>query len=183
MPAFRHGPASGVQLISHHMRELTVGEKLDQYRITDLLARSGMASIFLAADELSLQRVVLKVPYAQFEKDLVFHGRFVREERVGQRLEHPNLVKILTPVRKSRLYIAMEFVDGQSLRALMRGGRQIEEAKALNYARQLGEALVYIHGQGGWSIATSSRKTCWSRPPRRSRSWISESRSINSQSA
>src|SRR5260221_1030874 len=129
------------------MRELTVGERLDQYRLTDLLARSGMASIYKATDELSQSPVVLKVPYAQFEKDAVFYGRFVREDRVGQRLEHPNLVKILTPTRKTRLYIAMEFVDGQSLRTEMRGA-PIPEGRALDYARQLCEALVYIHHQG-----------------------------------
>src|ERR1700722_7203433 len=69
------------------MRELTVGERLDQYRLTEVLARSGMASIFKATDEDSGQPVVLKVPYAQFEKDAIFHSRFQREEKIGQRLD------------------------------------------------------------------------------------------------
>ncbi|HYL58608.1 MAG TPA: serine/threonine-protein kinase [Candidatus Acidoferrales bacterium] len=130
------------------MRELSVGDRLDQYRLVDLLARSGMASIFEANDDESGRPVVLKVPHSQFEKDVVFHGRFMREERLGQRLEHPNLVKILTPRRKSRVYIAMEFVDGESLRSKMRGGRALAAETALNYARQICEALIYIHNEG-----------------------------------
>jgi eukaryotic-like serine/threonine-protein kinase len=130
------------------MRELSIGERLDQYRLVDVLARSGMASIFKAIDELSGQPVVLKVPYPQFEEDVVFYSRFLREELLGQRLDHPNLIKILTPRRKSRVYIAMEFVDGESLRAKMRGGRALATESALNYARQLCEALVYIHREG-----------------------------------
>src|SRR5260221_9280996 len=94
-----------------HMRELTVGERLDQYRLSEVLARSGMASIFKATDEDSGRPVVLKIPYAQFEKDAIFHSRFQREEKIGQRLDHPNLIKVLTTRRKSRVYIAMEFVE------------------------------------------------------------------------
>ncbi|HEX3408879.1 MAG TPA: serine/threonine-protein kinase [Candidatus Binataceae bacterium] len=130
------------------MRELTVGERLDQYRLTEVLARSGMASIFKAIDETDGRPVVLKIPYAQYEKDPVFYSRFQREEKIGQRLDHPNLIKILTPRRKSRVYIAMEFVDGESLRAKMRGGAALPLGVALNYARQICEALTYIHGQG-----------------------------------
>src|SRR6185369_262172 len=100
------------------MRDPVVGERLDQYALTDLLARSGMASIFKAIDTLNGTNVALKVPHVQYESDVVFSERFRREEEVGQRLDHPNLVKILNPVEKSRMYMAMEYVEGKSLRAL-----------------------------------------------------------------
>jgi eukaryotic-like serine/threonine-protein kinase len=130
------------------MRELTVGERLDQYRLTEVLARSGMASIFKATDELDGKPAVLKIPYAQFEKDPIFYSRFQREEKIGQRLDHPNLIKVLTPRRKSRVYIAMEFFEGEALRAKMRDGGALPSEDALKYARQLCEALIYIHDQG-----------------------------------
>ncbi|HXR24478.1 MAG TPA: serine/threonine-protein kinase [Candidatus Binataceae bacterium] len=130
------------------MRELTVGERLDQYRLTEVLARSGMASIFKATDELDGKPVVLKIPYAQFEKDPIFYSRFQREEKIGQRLDHPNLIKVLTARRKSRVYIAMELFEGESLRAKMRDGGALPSEVALRYARQLCEALIYIHDQG-----------------------------------
>jgi serine/threonine protein kinase len=130
------------------MREVNVGEKLDQYDLTELIARSGMASIFKAVDRLSGATVAIKVPYLQFESDVVFYGRFQREEAVGRRLDHLNIIKVLTPRHKSRMYIAMEYVDGISLRAIMRNERPLKTERALNFARQVCDAMVYMHSQG-----------------------------------
>jgi len=130
------------------MREVSVGENLDQYKLTEVIARSGMASIFKAIDQISGATVAIKVPYMQFESDVVFYGRFQREEEVGRRLNHPGIIKVLAPKKKSRMYIAMEYVEGTSLRAIMRepGGLPVE--RALGYAGQLAETLVYMHGEG-----------------------------------
>jgi serine/threonine protein kinase len=129
------------------MREVSVGETLDQYKLDEVIARSGMASIFKATDLKSGATVAIKVPYVQFESDVVFYSRFQREEEVGRRLDHPNIIKVLTPLRKSRMYIAMEYVDGVSLRSVMREQRPLPPEKALDFARQLCDALVYMHGQ------------------------------------
>ncbi len=129
------------------MREVSVGEKLDQYQLTEVIARSGMASIFKAIDTRTNQTVAIKVPYVQFESDVVFYSRFQREEEVGRRLNNPHIVKVLTPEKKSRMYIAMEYVDGISLRALMRDFRPMPLDRALNYSSQLCEALVYMHSE------------------------------------
>jgi serine/threonine-protein kinase len=130
------------------MREVNVGEKLDQYELTELIARSGMASIFKARDLVNGATVAIKVPYLQFESDVVFYGRFQREEEIGRRLNHPNIIRVLTPKRKSRMYIAMEYIDGVSLRAMMRDTRPLDIAQSLNIARQVCSALVYMHSQG-----------------------------------
>jgi serine/threonine protein kinase len=130
------------------MRELNVGDKLDQYQLTELIARSGMASIFKAIDRLNDATVAIKVPYLQFESDVVFYGRFKREEDVGRRLEHPNIIRVLTPRHRSRMYIAMEYVDGISLRAIMRDERPLRTERALDFARQVCDAMVYMHSQG-----------------------------------
>src|SRR5580658_7554626 len=130
------------------MREVSVGEKLDLYQLTEVIARSGMASIFKGIDTLNGQTVAIKVPYVQFESDVVFYSRFQREEEVGRRLDDPHIVKVLTPEKKSRMYIAMEYIDGISLRAIMRDFRPMPVDKALGYARQLCAALVYMHSEG-----------------------------------
>jgi serine/threonine-protein kinase len=130
------------------MREVSVGETLDQYKLTEVIARSGMASIFKGVDLVTGQTVAIKVPYLQFESDVIFYGRFQREEEVVRRLDHRNIIKVLTPVHKSRMYIAMEFVDGTSMRELMRRERPMPPGKALGYAIQICEALVYMHGHG-----------------------------------
>jgi serine/threonine-protein kinase len=129
------------------MRDLTTGDRLDQYQLGDLLARSGMASIFKATDSESGQPVALKIPHLQFESDVVFSQRFRREEEIGQKLDHPAIVKVLKPRDKSRTYIAMELVDGRSLRALMSEERPMATARALGIACQLAEAMAYLHTQ------------------------------------
>jgi eukaryotic-like serine/threonine-protein kinase len=130
------------------VREVSVGERLDQYQITELIARSGMASILKAIDSENGHTVALKVPYPQFESDVVFYERFRREEAIGQRLDYPNIIKVLSPRRKSRMYIAMEFIEGASLRALLRDKRPFSPERALFYARQICAALVYMHSEG-----------------------------------
>src|SRR6516165_10298019 len=130
------------------MREVNVGEKLDQYELTELIARSGMASIFKGRDLTNGATVAIKVPYLQFESDVVFYGRFQREEEIGRRLNHPNIIHVISPKRKSRMYIVMEYIDGISLRAMMRDKRSLDTDKALDIARQICGALVYMHGHG-----------------------------------
>jgi serine/threonine-protein kinase len=130
------------------MREVTAGEKLDQYQLTDVLARSGMASIFKATDSETGATVALKVPHVQFESDVVFFERFKREEEIGQKLAHPNIVKVLKPRDKSRMYMAMEHVEGRSLRAVMSEERTLPLDRALDIVRQLCDALAYLHGRG-----------------------------------
>jgi serine/threonine-protein kinase len=129
-------------------REVLVGDTLDQYVLGDLLARSGMASIFKATDLETGEAVALKVPHMHLESDVVFYERFKREEKIGQRLEHPGIIRVRTPRTKSRMYLAMELIDGLSLRAVMDREKIMTAARALPIAVQLAEALEYMHGQG-----------------------------------
>jgi eukaryotic-like serine/threonine-protein kinase len=129
------------------MREILVGDRLDQYEITELLARSGMAAVYRARDTETGEGVALKVPHMAFESDLVFNERFRREEELGQKLDHPSIIKFLRPRDKSRMYIAMELVEGTSLRALLQPQKPLGTERALDIARQLCEALVYLHGR------------------------------------
>jgi eukaryotic-like serine/threonine-protein kinase len=141
-----HGAASVAVVIASvpDMRELVVGDRIDRYKITELLARSGMASIFKAIDTETKDEVVLKVPHLQYESDIVFHERFAREQRIGRRLAHPHIVKVLDPGEQSRVYMVMELVPGTSLRAMI-SGKPLPTEQALDVARQIARALAYMH--------------------------------------
>jgi len=130
------------------MREIIQGDRLDQYELTELLARSGMASIFKAIDQRTGSTVAVKVPHMQYESDVAVFERFRREEQIGQKLEHPNIVRVLSPEKKSRMYLVMEFAEGRSLRAVTKGQRRLPVSEALDIAAQIGRALVYMHAQG-----------------------------------
>jgi serine/threonine-protein kinase len=128
------------------MDDLNAGDRLDQYRVTDVLARGGMATLYRAHDDEDGRAVVLKVPHVQFESDVVFFERFRREETIGQQLDHPAIVKVYTPREKSRMYMALELVEGPSLRSLMTA--PLPREYALELACELGEALAYMHDSG-----------------------------------
>jgi serine/threonine-protein kinase len=92
--------------------------------------------------------VVLKVPHEHLESDVVFYERFRREEEIGRRLDHPGIVRSVFLPEKSRLYLAMEYVPGGSLRALLSSARRLPLERALDIARQLCLALHYLHDLG-----------------------------------
>jgi serine/threonine protein phosphatase PrpC len=128
--------------------ELEVGQVLDgRYRVTDLISRSGMASIFKAVDVTNEQVVALKVPFMQFESDPGFYSRFQREQDIGRALQHPYILHLLdTPEqKKSRPYLVMEFLEGQTLGHLMQRVHPMPEHDALKLVSRICEALHYMH--------------------------------------
>jgi serine/threonine-protein kinase len=129
------------------MRELREGDHLDQYLLTDLLARTPTATTFKGHDTEIGAPVCLKIPHLEYESDVVFYERFTREESIGLRMRHPNIVRALEPRAKSRMYLVTEFVEGRSLRALLQDGAISHDA-ALNMTDQLLDALVYLHEHG-----------------------------------
>src|SRR5215471_9225314 len=130
------------------MAELMVGDRLDQFELTELLGHSGMAAIFKAKDAETGATVALKIPHLHFESDVVFFERFRREQEIGQRLDHPGIVKILPRRKSARQYLAMEFVEGTSLRALLDKEHHLPPERALDLARQLTEVIIYLHAKG-----------------------------------
>src|SRR5947208_1464947 len=130
------------------MGDLAPGETVDQYQLLDVLARSGMATISRARDLENGHPVALKVPHLQYASDLVFHERFRREEEIGQRLDHPAVIKVFRPRQKSRLYLAMEYVAGELLRDRLRRERRLPVPAAVELAVQIADALVYLHDHG-----------------------------------
>ena len=121
---------------------------LDDYAVTALLARGGMASVFKAMDCTCGRIVALKVPHIQYESDVVFYERFRREEQAALRLDHPNVMKALSPRgAKSRMYMVLEYVDGVPLSSMLRG-EPLPTAQAVDIARQVCDALAYLHAQG-----------------------------------
>ena len=128
--------------------ELQPGQILDdRFEITDLINRSGMASIFKANDLKTSQGVAIKVPLLQFESDPATYSRFQREEEIGKALNHPNILKIfnIPAAEKSRPYIVMEYLQGQTLSALMAGVKPLPEPDAVKIASRICDALAHMH--------------------------------------
>jgi len=128
--------------------ELEVGQILDdRYRVTDIISRSGMATIYKGIDTKDDRVVALKVPFMQFEADPGFYSRFQREAAIGKALNHPYILRMFDDgdQRKSRPYIVMEYLEGQTLGHLMQVIRPMPEPDALKIASRVCEALHYMH--------------------------------------
>src|SRR5215471_17966348 len=130
------------------MTFLHTGDKLDYYRIENVAARSGMASIFRATDERTGETVAIKIPHPEMEADPVFYDRFKREQEIGEKLDHPNVMKVYPNTDHSQFYMAMEWVEGRLLRQILNENKKFPRERALNIALQVAQALEYIHGHG-----------------------------------
>ena len=127
---------------------LCPGEMLDHYRIDSIVATSGMATIYRATDLTTDHTVAIKLPHFEMESDPVFYDRFKREEAIGTTLNHPGVVKVFAGEKHSRLYMVLEWVEGRLLRQLLSEQGKFHPQRAVHMARQICDALDYIHGQG-----------------------------------
>ncbi len=127
--------------------EIAPGQVLDErYEVNEFISRSGMASIFKATDRADTRTVALKVPHLQFESDIGSYQRFEREEAIGLALDHPSILKIFPgPAHKSRPYIVMEFLEGQTLAQVLAALRPLPEKDAVGIVSLVCEALEYLH--------------------------------------
>src|SRR5215470_9616209 len=130
------------------MTALHSGDTLDQYRIDNLVARSGMASIFRGTDLRTGQPVAIKLPHPEMEADVVLYDRFQREQEIGQKLDHPNVMKVLSNDDRSQIYMVMEWVEGRLLRQILQEQKKLPNDRAVRIAVKIAEALDYIHAHG-----------------------------------
>lgn len=126
---------------------LEVGSQLDAYRIEGLVARSGMASIYRALDTRNQHVVALKVPHPELEADPILFDRFKRESDIGEKLNHPHVMRVLGGEPRSRVYMVMEWCEGRLLRQILDEGR-IDPARAIRITVAVLQALQYIHDHG-----------------------------------
>lgn len=130
------------------MTPLCPGERLDRFRLEELAATGGMASVFRATDTESGARVAVKVPHPEAECDPVLFDRFRREAEVGRKLDHPGVMKVLPEEKRSRVYMVMEWIDGRLLRDVLSEEGTLAPRRALPIALAICDALDHIHGSG-----------------------------------
>ena len=130
------------------MNALHPGDELDHYRIEGVAARSGMASIFRGTDLLDGKKVAIKVPHPEMECDPVLFDRFQRERQIGEKLDHPGVMKVFGDDDRSRVYMVMEWVEGRLLRQILNEQKKFTPEQAVKITIGVLEALDYIHNQG-----------------------------------
>jgi serine/threonine-protein kinase len=126
---------------------IEAGSQIDSYRIDAPVARSGMASIFRATDLRDNRIVALKIPHPDLESDPILFDRFQREADIGEKLNHPAVMRVFGDQERSRVYMVMEWCEGRLLRDIMAEGK-LPQGRAIRIAVAVLDGLEYIHANG-----------------------------------
>jgi len=125
-----------------------IGKSISRYKILALLGRGGMGEVYLAEDTELGRKAALKFLPPQYISDPELKARFKREARAAASLNHPNIITIYDiGEHQNRAWMAMELVDGESLRDLM-ARREPEIGDVLDMMMQACEGLGEAHRAG-----------------------------------
>jgi beta-lactam-binding protein with PASTA domain/tRNA A-37 threonylcarbamoyl transferase component Bud32 len=120
-----------------------------RYRIVRKLGSGGMANVYLAEDEDLGRRVAIKILNDRYANDDLFIERFRREAKSAAALSHPNIVSVYDRGEaEGTYYIAMEVIEGRSLKELIMTRGPLPIAQALAYTHEILEALRFAHRHG-----------------------------------
>src|SRR5688572_10935872 len=120
-----------------------------RYRMSRKLGGGGMADVYLAEDQELGRRVAVKMLHARYANDEQFVERFRREATHAAGLSHPNIVSIFDRGEADgSYYIVMEYVEGRTLKELIRSRGLCPVPVAIAYTRQILSALRYAHRSG-----------------------------------
>ena len=118
----------------------------DRYEVVRKLGSGGMADVYLANDRLLGRKVALKVLSARYATDEQFVERFRREASSAAGLNHPNIVQIYDRGEaEGTYYIAMEYLEGRSLKEIILKYAPLSPDLVLSIATQILEALRFAH--------------------------------------
>src|SRR5262245_35985271 len=129
-----------------------VGRRIGPYRVISQLGRGGMGEVFLAEDTRLERKVALKILPGAFTQSPDRLRRFEREAKAASALNHPNILTIHEigigqTEDGGAHYIVSEFVEGETLRAMIERGR-LDVGQAISIAEQLASALCVAHEAG-----------------------------------
>jgi beta-lactam-binding protein with PASTA domain/predicted Ser/Thr protein kinase len=120
-----------------------------RYRVISRLGSGGMADVYLAQDQLLGREVAVKVLHHHFAEDQEFVERFRREASSAAALSHPNIVAIFDRGEwNGTYYIAMEYVAGRSLKAIVREQGPLDPGAAIDVVVQILRAARFAHRRG-----------------------------------
>ncbi|MBP1757304.1 MAG: kinase domain protein [Firmicutes bacterium] len=131
-------------------RKLSAGDWISgRFSIVRPIGQGGMAYVYLAIDQTTNQQVAIKVMKDDLSNDQEFIKRFDTEAKAASSLDHPNIIKVLGYGQDGDLrYIVQEYVEGMTLKDLIREYGALDYQVAVPLAIQIGLALEHAHHRG-----------------------------------
>jgi serine/threonine-protein kinase len=132
------------------MSDFESGNIIDgRYRVLHRLGAGGMADVYLAQDEQLDREIALKLLHRRFAEDPGFVERFRREAQAAASLQHPNVVSVFDRGSvEGTYYIAMEYLEGRTLKQLIREEAPLETSRAIDLTLQMLKAARFAHRRG-----------------------------------
>ncbi len=125
-----------------------IGKTISHYKILEKLGEGGMGVVYKAEDTKLNRKVALKFLPSQLALDKTFKERFKREAQAAAALNHPNIITIHeVSEHEGRPFIAMEYVEGQSLKDVI-VSKDLSIEEILNVAIQVSDGLTKAHQTG-----------------------------------
>ncbi len=121
----------------------------ERYRVEQIVARGGMATVYLAVDLRLERKVALKIIHPHLANDISFRDKFIREARIAAKLSHPNLVNVFDQGEDGDMaFMAMEFVSGITLRDALKDFGALDWKRALDLFEPMLSGLAAAHRAG-----------------------------------
>src|ERR671935_255629 len=126
-----------------------LGTVIAGYRIEARIGRGGMGVVY-RAEHLNLRRrAAIKIIAPDLAESEGFRERFTREARVSAALQHPNIVTVYDAGEvDGLLYLAMQYIQGEDLAAMLRTEGRLRPYRAIDVCRQVASALDAAHARG-----------------------------------
>ena len=126
-----------------------LGTEIAGYRIEERIGRGGMGVVYRAQHMNLQRRAAIKIIAPEFADTKGFRSRFIREARIAAALQHPNIVTVYDAGQSGEtLYIAMQFIRGSDLAAILNEEGRLRPYRAIDVCRQVASALDAAHGMG-----------------------------------
>ncbi|RYD89268.1 MAG: serine/threonine protein kinase, partial [Sphingobacteriales bacterium] len=136
-------------VLMNNQKPTLQGRLIQHYRIESLLGEGGMGTVYQATDTLLQRLVAVKMLHPHLVSQTSFMERFRNEALILARLNHPNIAVVYNFLQDNADYfMAMEYVEGDSLEALIRKAGALSPAVAAEVVRQGLEGMAHAHRKG-----------------------------------
>jgi serine/threonine protein kinase len=126
-----------------------INRTIEDYEINELIATGGMAAIYKATETPTGRTVAIKILHGHLAQDKDFITRFEREARAAASLKHENIIDIIGYGEAAGMYyIAMEYIDGKSLKDLIKSVKFIPHDFALAIVYEICQGMEHAHQKG-----------------------------------
>ena len=127
-----------------------IGQVIGHYRLDEVIGQGGMGSVYVAYDQHLQRNVALKLLHPHLANEPNFRNLFIQEAKTAASLRHDHIVQIFhsSSHDDEHLFIAMEWIEGGSLRQYLQTQETIDYPEIVELIRQATNALHYAHSQG-----------------------------------